>query len=88
MAQQLILNDGTILDGDITELGDGITIFVHLYNMSLEAGFFLMRDASKTSRIKSIDYDVEHVYNNYTVIHAINHEFGNCNLTMRKVVSA
>ena len=88
MPEQVILNDGTSLDGDITEAIDGVTIYVRLYNMRLEAGFLIMRDAGKTIRIKAVSHGIERTYNGYTEIVSINCEFGNCNLAMRKVVSA
>lgn len=88
MSEQLILNDGTVLDGRIIDNGDNLTIFVYLKGMSLDTGYLLMRNPNKTSRIIFRSYGVEHVYNGYTEITNVNNEFGNCNLTMRKVVSA
>lgn len=82
--EQLILNDGSVLDGHIIENGDNLTIFVYLDNMSIDSGFLIMRDTAKTSRIRAINHGVEHVYIGYTKIKAISSDFGNCNLTMTK----
>ena len=88
MVQQLILNDGTVLDGHIMDNGDGQIIFVYLHNMSVDAGYLIMRDPNKTSRIIFRSYGNEYVYTGYTKITHVDDEFGNCNLTMRKVVGA
>ena len=88
MSEQLILNDGTVLDGRILDNGDGSIIFVYLTGMCIDSGYALMKDPARTSRIRFLSYGVEHVYVGYTKITHIDDEFGNCNLTMRKVVSA
>lgn len=82
----ITLNDGTVVNGNILDNGDGIIIFVYLFGLSLAEGFALFSDTNKTSRIIANEYDVETVYEGYTNISAINTEFGNCNLVMRKPV--
>ena len=82
--QQLILNDGTVLDGHIIDNGDGMIIFVYLNNMSMDAGFAIMKDSAKTSKIRAISFGHEYIYTGYTNIKSISSEYGNCNLVMTK----
>ena len=83
--ETITLNDGTVLNGHILNNGDGRLIFVYLDGKSLAEGFLLFSDQSKTIRITENNHGNEHVYENYTEITSINSEFGNCNLTLRKV---
>ena len=87
MAETITLNDGTLLNGAIINNGDGRLIFVYLYKMSLPDGFALFSDPNKTIRMIAINHGNEHVFEGYTEITAINSEYGNCNLTMRKVTA-
>ena len=80
----LILNDGTNVNGHIIDSGDGQTIFVYLDNMSVIAGVMLFSDAEKTAKITAMNHGVEHIYEGFTEIWSASHEFGNCNLVMRK----
>lgn len=82
--EQLILNDGTVLDGHIIDNGDNLTIFVYLDNMNIDAGFALMHDPNKTSRIRALNHGHEHIYIGYTKIKSISDDYGNCNLVMTK----
>lgn len=82
--EQLTLNDGTAVNGHIIDNGDNQIIFVRLDNMSIDAGFILMRDTNKTSCIKALSHGNERIYVGYTIIKSINSEFGNCNLVMAK----
>ena len=81
----LTLNDGTEVNGHILDGGDGQTIFVYLDGMSIVQGVTLFSDSDKTCKIVAISYGTEHVYNDYTELWSASHEFGNCNLVMRKV---
>ena len=78
------LNDETVVNGHILDNGDGMIIFVYLDGMSLADGFRLFSDTNRTARMIAMNHGVQHVYDGYTEITAVNGEFGNCNLTMRK----
>lgn len=82
----ITLNDGTVVNGNILDNGDGIKIFVYLFGMSLMEGYQLFSNTENVSRIVANEYDNETVYEGYTEIMAINTEFGNCNLVMRQPV--
>ena len=86
--ETLTLNDGTVLNGHIQEDGYGQLIFVYLDNMSLMDGFMILSNPGKTVRIVAESHGEEHVYEGYTVLTDINNEYGNCNATLRKGVSA
>lgn len=83
--ETLTLNDGTVLDGHILESGDNREIFVYLDGMSIMQGVTLFSDSDKTCRIIAMNYGEEHIYENYTELWSASHEYGNCNLVMRKV---
>ena len=83
--ETLTLNDGTILDGHILESGDNRDIFVYLDGMSIVQGVTIFSDSDKTCRIVAMSHGTEHVYEDYTELWSASHEFGNCNLVMRKV---
>lgn len=80
----LILNDGTNANGHILDSGDGQTIFVYLDNMSVVAGVMLFSDAKKTEKITAMNHGEEHIYEGYTELWSASHEFGNCNLVMKR----
>ena len=82
--ETLTLNDGTVVDGHILESGDGQTIFVYLDGKTVIEGVMLFSDPSKTSEITAINHGDEHIYSGYTELWSASHEFGNCNLVMRK----
>ena len=83
--ETLILNDGTEVNGYIVDNGDDRTIFVYLYGMSILQGVTLFSDSDKTCRVVEMNRGFEQVYEDYTELWAANHEYGNCNLVMRKV---
>ena len=83
--ETITLNDGTVLDGHIFDNGDGRLIFVYLYGIKLTDGFMMLSDSNKTVRMVEQNHGNEHIYEGYTEITSINSEFGNCNLTMKKV---
>lgn len=85
MDTMLILNDGTVLNGSIMPNGDDRIIFVYLKGLSLAEGFAIFSDPGRVRKItEKIDPETEREYNGFTVITAINTEFGNCNLTLRR----
>ena len=86
--ETITLNDGTIVDGTVLENGDGIIIFVYLKGMTVLQGVLLFSDTEKSERFVVHSHGVEHIYEGFTEIYAASHEFGNCNLTMRKVQNA
>ena len=85
MAEMITMNDGTVLEGHIIENGDGRIIFVYLDKLKLADGFALFSDTNKTMRMVELNHGNENVYEGYTEITSINSEFGNCNLTLKKV---
>ena len=80
----LILNDGTEVTGHIMADGDGQAIFVYLDGKTIYEGVLLFSDPEKTQRITAIFHGNEQVYEGYTELWSVNHEFGNCNIVMRK----
>ena len=85
--ETLTLNDGSVLNGHILPGGDGITIFVYLMDMNIVQGVSIFSDADRISKIIESNHGTEHVYEGYTEIYAVSHEFGNCNIVMRKAGS-
>ena len=83
--ETLTLNDGTVLNGHILESGDDREIFVYLDGMGIAQGVALFSDSDKTCRIVEMNHGTEHIYENYTDLWSASHEYGNCNLVMRKV---
>ena len=83
--ETLTLNDGTELNGHCMQ--DDRNLFVYLDNMTVLQGVVIFGDPEKTSRIVEMNHGVEHVYEGYTEIYSASHEYGNCNLVMRKAES-
>ena len=86
--ETLTLVDGTELDGHVLESGDERIIFVYLTGMSLAEGYTTFSNAENVSTITAMNHGTEHVYEGYTEITAINTEFGNCNITLRRPTNA
>ena len=82
MMETLTLNDGTVVTGHCIE--DNGTLFVYLDGMTVPAGVALFSDPQRTMIITALNHGETHVYENYTEIYAASHEFGNCNLVMRR----
>jgi len=80
--ETLTLNDGTVVNGHCFE--DDTNLFVYLDNMTVIQGVMLFSDQNRTERIVAMNHGNEHIYEGYTDIYAASHEFGNCNLVMRK----
>ena len=80
----LILNDGTQVRGHILPDGEGLKIFVYLDGMSIAEGFTMFSYPGRTEKIISKNGEDETVYEDYTELWAINNEYGNCNITMKR----
>lgn len=83
--ETLTLNDGTTVNGHCFE--DDRNLFVYLDDMTVVQGVALFSDPEKTTKITAENHGNTHVYEGYTEIWAASHEFGNCNLVMRKAQS-
>lgn len=86
--ETLTLIDGTMLDGHILDNGDGRIIFVYLTGMSLAEGYQAFSNAENIRTIVENNHGEEHTYKGYTEIIAINAEYGNCNITLRRPANA
>ena len=82
--ETITLNNGTVLDGHIMPNGDDRIIFVYLTGISLADGFAAFSNPANISTITEINHGNEHIYRGYTELKAIDSEFGNCNITLRK----
>lgn len=80
----LLLNDGTEVNGHILDGGDGRTIFVYLDGKTVIDGVILFADPEKSRHIVAINRGVEHTYDGYTELYSASHEYGNCNLVMKR----
>lgn len=85
-SEYLTLRDGTVLDGHCME--DDRNLFVYLDGKTVVEGVTLFSDPGKTGLITEYNHGTEHVYEGYTEIYSVSHEFGNCNLVMRRVDNA
>lgn len=82
--QTLILNDGTEIAGHILDGGDGRTIFVYLDGKTVIEGVLLFADSEKSKHIIALSYGHEYTYDGYTELYSASHEYGNCNLVMKR----
>lgn len=82
--ETLTLNDGTEVNGHIIENGDELTIFVYLDGKTIIEGVTLFSDPEKTKRITALNHGEEQIYEGYTELWSASHEYGNCNLVMKK----
>ena len=86
--ETLTLNDGTVVNGHILDSGDGIMIFVYLDGKTVVEGVTLFSDPEKTKKITAKRHGEVHVYEGYTELWSVSHEYGNCNLVMKKAINA
>lgn len=80
--ETLTLNDGTVLAGHC--IRSGRNLYIYLDNMSILNGVALFSDASKVGKIIENNHGTENVYQGFTRLVAVSHEFGNCNIVMEE----
>lgn len=83
--ETLTLNDGKVVNGHC--ICDDRNLYVYLDGMTVVDGILLMTP-ERCQRIVENNHGTEHIYEGYTEIWAANHEFGNCNLTIRRAENA
>lgn len=85
MAETITLYDGTVLAGHCIRVD--VHLFVYLTGgISMAEGFAIFTQPDRLIRIVENNHGHEHIYDGYTQLTAINTEYGNCNLTLRKVI--
>lgn len=82
--ETLTLVDGTVLNGTVIQSGDDRMLFVYLDGLSLAEGYGYFSDKRNIQTLIVMNRGNEYIYEGYTEITAINTEYGNCNLTMRR----
>lgn len=80
--ETLTLNDGTVVTGHC--ICDDNDLFVYLDGMSVADGVALFSEPERTNRIIAENHGQTHEYTGYTEVYSASHEYGNCNLVMRK----
>lgn len=84
MPEKLTLNDGTELAGHCILMGEDLLVYL-TGGLSLIEGVTLFSDPMRTIRIVELNHGNEHVFEGYTDLYSASREYGNCNLTMKKV---
>lgn len=79
--ETITLSDGTVVNGHC--FSDDRNLYVYLDGMTVIEGVLLCTPERMT-RIVANNHGNEHVYEGYTEIWSANHEFGNCNLILRR----
>lgn len=82
--ETITLVDGTVLNGTVLPNGDGVIIFVYLTGMNLAEGFLIFSNTENIATLTVMNHGTEYIYEGYTEISAINTEYGNCNIIMKK----
>lgn len=82
--ETLTLANGRKLDGSILPNGDGLTIFVYLYGLSILEGATIFSNKGNIATITAMNHGTETVYEGYTEMTSINNEYGNCNIVLRR----
>lgn len=78
--ETITLNDGTVVTGHCIE--DGNTLFMYLDGKTVIEGILLI--SGKTDTIQAENHGAHHTYVGYTEIYAASHEYGNCNLVLKR----
>ena len=85
MDNMLTLSNGDTFTGTILPNGDDRIIFVYLVGITLAEGFAAFSVPENIQTItERIDSENQNVYEGYTELRAINSEYGNCNITLRR----
>lgn len=79
--ETITLSDGTVVNGHC--FADDRNLYVYLDDMTVIDGVLLCTPERMT-RIVAHNHGNEHVYEGFTEIWSANHEFGNCNLIVRR----
>jgi len=78
--ETITLNDGTVVNGHCIE--DDSALFLYLDGKTVVEGLRLID--GNTAKIEADNHGVHHVYLGYTEIYAASHEYGNCNVVLKK----
>ena len=78
--ETITLNDGTVVTGHCIETNG--TLYVYLDGKTVVEGILLI--SGNAERIDEENHGVHHVYIGYTEIYAASHEYGNCNIVLKK----
>lgn len=78
----LTLNDGTVVNGHCLLQND--ILFVYLDGMSIAEGVALFSDPERTEIIIENTPGNTHEHRGYMELYSADHEYGNCNLVMKK----
>ena len=78
--ETITLNDGTVVTGHC--IADKDTLFMYLDGKTVMEGITLI--AGKTDPIEEENHGVHHTYEGFTEIYAVSHEYGNCNVVLKR----
>lgn len=79
--QKLTIN-GSVYDGHCLESDD--RLFVYLDGLTIMDGFRIFSDPDNYATIHEVSYGVERDYTGYNTLIAVNGEYGNCNVTLKR----
>lgn len=82
MPELITLNDGTEVAGHCIEDLETGTLFMYLDGKSVAEGIALID--GNIERIEEENHGAHHTYEGYTEIYAVSHEYGNCNIVLKK----
>jgi len=72
--EQLILNDGTVIEGHA--IRDGRSLYVYINQMTLAEGFAQLSDSTKTQRIVSKYFGDEEIFEGFTHLSNLSEQEG------------
>lgn len=78
--ETITLNDGTVVNGHCIQ--DGDTLFMYLDGKTIAEGIALID--GNTERIEEINHGNTHTYEGFTELYAVSHEYGNCNIILKR----
>lgn len=82
MSEYIELTDGMRLAGHCISIGE--RLLVYLTEISLAAALPIFMDPAKVRTIREYRWGNEHIHQGYTEMIAVNTEFGNVNITLRR----